>query len=444
MKSNSIFYRHVLIAILVFFSSIFSSLYGEIWDDEQYNYQITCGCYPSNFATTYSAVRFDTHLYVGGDRYEFEFVEQSGDLEINYFDKYIDPAYWYHDAWGYYPTSPINYTKYMKLYFNVLKNDIEPGASRTFKLRWKTRHVGVATWSEWEYTDPFTVSVSDIDVSGQSGTLCTTSRTYSISAPSGYSTTWSFSNSSLVTTSSGTGTSALLTGSCNVTGDGVLTFTMTQSNCPTFQASRTINVNGPDPTDLSFRALYTDGSPAPKSGSIYLLCPYTHYHIYLDNDISYSCGVSNLTWTIPANWTKNYQYANMISIYTGASPGGQVIVKGQTCCASCGSNMSLLTGYFGNYYNCGGYYMAIPNPGSEFIDIDFSPEAAELKETSSSIDLEIKLVDKMGTVVCSDNVYSFPYRINTGKLPEGNYVVMIRDKKASTKTYDSFQVVIEH
>ena len=88
--------------------------------------------------------------------------------------------------------------------------------------------------------------------------------------------------------------------------------------------------------------------------------------------------------------------------------------------------------------------MASPNPGSEYVDIDFVPEATELRATSSTLDLEVKLVDKMGTVVCTENVFSFPYRINTGKLKGGNYVVMIRDKKAKSKTYESFQILIEH
>lgn len=243
-----------------------------------------------------------------------------------------------------------------------------------------------------------------------------------------------------MTSSSGSGTSASLTGSCNDIGDGILTFTMTKASCPNLTTARTINVNGPKASDLGFTVKYTNGTPAPYNQ----MCANTHYHIYLDNDASASCGVSNLTWTIPAGWSKNYQSSNMISIYTNSSPGGQVIVKGQTCCSGCGSNMSLTTGYFGVYYSCGGYYMASPNPGSEYIDIDFTPDAVEMKSTSSSLDLEVKLVDKMGTVISTENVYSFPYRINTSKLPEGNYVVLIRDKKLSSKTYDSFQVLIEH
>lgn len=223
---------------------------------------------------------------------------------------------------------------------------------------------------------------------------------------------------------------------------------MTKASCPTFTATRTINVNGPKASDLSFRALYTTGSPAPKPGSIYLLCPNTHYHIYLDNAASASCGISNLTWTIPAGWTKNYQSSNMISIYTNSSPGGQVIVKGQTCCSGCGSNMSLTTGYFGVYYSCGGYYMASPNPSSDYIDIDFAPESLDLKQTSLSQDILLQVYDQMGVIVLNEEVRSLPHRINTSKLKKGNYVIHITNQSIKGEVYapvsESIQILVEH
>jgi hypothetical protein len=368
----------------------------------------------------------------------------SGDLAIDDFECIPDGRDWYVDGTTYYWISPDTELKRITLDFSVLKNDIQPGESRNFRLKYRQKDHRDDDWNSYQYSQQFTVSVEDVPISGTAGVLCNSSRTYSITGLTGYSNTWSFSPSNLVTSSSGSGTSASLTGSCNAIGDGTLTFTMTKASCPTLITSRTIMVNGPNHSDLEMNAYYTSGSPAPKSGSTYLLCANTHYHIYLDNDVSHACGLSSFTWTIPTGWTKNYQSSNMISIYTGSSPGGQVSVKGQTCCSGCGSNMSLLTDYFGTYYSCGGYYMASPNPGSEYVDIDYAPEATELKATSSTLDLELKLVDKMGTVVCTENVYSFPYRINTSKLKEGNYLVMIRDKKANSKSYESFQILIEH
>jgi hypothetical protein len=138
----------------------------------------------------------------------------------------------------------------------------------------------------------------------------------------------------------------------------------------------------------------------------------------------------------------------MISIYTNSSPGGQVIVKGQTCCSGCGSNMSLTTGYFGIYYSCGGYFMASPNPGSNYIDIDFAPEAEELKQTSYDQKIELRVYNKMGIIVLAETVTSLPYRIETSNLPEGNYVVyMVTQKKNGKdkeKKVESLQIIVEH
>ena len=439
----------LLIPVLIFNLAVFA---GE--EFESYDHINDCECYSSGLSTSYIAVEIDDILPHLSTAYQFTLVDIGGDLTIDSYD--ADPNYTmtYNSGWGGYMQTvtgvdenynPITYAHCQIVFeYDVNKADIEQGATRTYKLRYKRKTSQNGSWSGWTDADTFTVGFDDITVGGSTGTLCNSSQSYPISAPTGYTINWSFSNSNLVTSSSGSGTSASLTGTCNAFGDGTLTYTMTKTGCVTYQTSKTINVNGPDPTDLELNAYYTNGSPAPKGGSTYLLCANTHYHIYLDNDISYSCGVTSLTWTIPSGWTKNYQSSNMISIYTGSSPGGQVSVKGQSCCSGCGSNMSLLTGYFGIYYSCGGYYMASPNPGSDYVDIDFTPEAVELKMTSSSLELEIKLVDKMGTVLRTENVYSFPHRINTSKLKEGNYIVLIRDKKASTKAYDSFQILVEH
>jgi len=424
-----------------------SSIELKAGDFEVHDYTIPCTCYPNDFYTNYNAIEV-TDIAGTYEVYEFRIVELGGDLNVSSALIDIENGDWFWDPYhkGLGATELTDgISEKIGLKVTVAKNNIAPpGAYRNYKLQYKVKDIN-HNWSDWIDTEVFTVSVAEVPITTNTpGVVCTTSRPYSISPPTGYSSSWSFSPSSMVTSSSGSGTSASLTGSCNGIGDGTLTFTMTKASCPTLTTSRTIMVNGPNHADLEMKAYYTNGNPAPKGGSTYLLCPNTHYHIYLDNDISYSCGVSNLTWTIPAGWTKNYQSSNMISIYTNSSPGGQVIVKGQTCCSGCGSNMSLLTGYFGTYYSCGGYYMASPNPGSEYIDIDFTPEAAEMKSTSSSLDLEIRLVDKMGTVISIENVNSFPHRINASKLPEGNYIVLVRDKKVNSKTYDSVKILIEH
>ncbi|MFO7881989.1 MAG: T9SS type A sorting domain-containing protein [Kosmotogaceae bacterium] len=218
-----------------------------------------------------------------------------------------------------------------------------------------------------------------------------------------------------------------------------MTYTLTRSGCPTFHTSKTIQVNGPDPSYVDLDVYYSDGTHAPRAGVTWLLCPYTTYHIYLDNNSS--CQTSNYSWTIPSGWTKYYQYQNMISINTNSSPGGNVIVNGQTCCTGCGSNVNILSDYLGTYYNCGGgYFMASPNPGDSYIEIDVDKEEAKLKQISFEGDILLKLFDKMGTVKLTTEFKNFPYRIDTGNLPEGLYVVLIMNGK----NINSLELIVKH
>jgi hypothetical protein len=294
-------------------------------------------------------------------------------------------------------------------------------------------------YSESEYQYAGRNYYKRLRISGPS-TVCTSSSTYSLqNLPAGTTATWSVSPSSRVSTSSGSGTSASISAASCTIGDATITFAINDSGTIVYE-SKQIHVVGPDATDFGFRALYTNGTPAPMGGSTYLLCANTHYHIYLDNDASTSCGVSNLTWTIPSGWTKNYQSSNMISIYTNSSPGGQVTVKGQTCCSSCGSNVSFTTGYFGTYYSCGGYYMASPNPGSEFIDISLADEESNLKSAQISRDIRITIYNNTGSIVHTNSINELPYRINTSELPIGSYVIRIMDGNIN----ETIRVLVDH
>lgn len=438
--------RYFFVILFTFIVLSFCKIQAQVISCTTYNHTSDFKCYPNDLSATFQMAKFQSGFSPSGYACLFGINELDGDLDVSSTTVTPDSnsTFWSSNWEGY---RPYTYGSYMYIDFTyeVDKNDVLQGKTKRYEFKYKIKYAADDDFSTWIVIDTFSVDIEGLCIiTNHSGVLCSSQETYSIATPAGYSTSWAFSNSTLVTPSSGSTTYASITGTCNRPEDGVLTFTLTQSGCPTHVFTRDITVNGPDPTNLSLSAYYTNGNPAPKGGSTYLLCANTHYYIYLDNDFSYACGVSNLTWTIPSGWTKNYQSSNMISIYTGSSPGGQVSVKGQTCCSGCGSNMSLITDYFGIYYSCGGYYMASPNPGSEYVDVDYAPEATELIATSSTLDLELKLVDKMGTVVCTENVFSFPHRINTSKLKEGNYVVMIRDKKADSMAYESFQILIEH
>jgi len=273
--------------------------------------------------------------------------------------------------------------------------------------------------------------------------VCTSNSTFTLtSLPPGASATWSFSPA-LVTPSSGSGTSATFHGSsCSYMGEGTLTFTINRSGCfPLQMTKRNIIVNGPDYSDVELNVLYSDGRPAPKAGSTWLLCPNTHYHIYLINNSS--CQTSNYNWTIPSGWTLNYQYNNMISIYTNASPGGNVIVKAQTCCADCGSSVTINSTYFGYYYNCGYGFSMYPNPTSDAITITINEAAFIDSKDLDELDqvtYTIRFYNRLGTLVSTVKRTGINFNIPLPKLSDGTYIVEVSDGKNSYRE----QLIIKH
>jgi hypothetical protein len=130
----------------------------------------------------------------------------------------------------------------------------------------------------------------------------------------------------------------------------------------------------------------------------------------------------------------------MISINTNSQPGGQIMVDATTCCTGCGSKRILID-YVGQYWDCGGgYFMASPNPADSYIDIDVDKEKKTADGVSVANEYALTIIDKMGMVKYTDEFKEFPYRINTGELPEGLYIInLLYEGKIS-----SIKVVIEH
>lgn len=307
-----------------------------------------------------------------------------------------------------------------------------------YKSKWGSGCLWEHDWDECPYTVGTARRYYErLKISGPTN-VCTSNSTFSLAnLPPGVSTTWSVVPSNRVSPSSGTGSSAVFSGSCSNIGKATVTFAISAAGTTGYN-SKDFNSCGPDPADIELEMRYTDGSLAPKSGSVYLQCPNTHYHITLINTTG--CSASSLSWTLPTGWSVNYQYSNMISIYTNSSPGGQVILKGQTCCSACGSNVTLLTQYFGIYYSCGGYYMASPNPGSDFIDINVAQEASSLKSAPIDRDIMVTVYNNTGSVVHSASINGFPYRIDTSELPIGSYLIRIIDGK----TNETIRILVDH
>jgi len=178
------------------------------------------------------------------------------------------------------------------------------------------------------------------------------------------------------------------------------------------------------------------GSP-PGSGDMYYLCPNTTYNIFYYN-YDNNCQTSNFVWDLPYGWTKHWDYGHILSINTNDYPYGLLDVKANHCCADI-IPVKVYTLYFAEA-DCGEYFMAYPNPSTEFVDIDVVKDKISSEELISDIKTSLSIVDKSGTVRFSTTFKGFPYRVNTIDLPNGIYFMNIqfKDKRSSIR------LVIKH
>ena len=80
----------------------------------------------------------------------------------------------------------------------------------------------------------------------------------------------------------------------------------------------------------------------------------------------------------------------MVSVTTNSYPGGNIIVKAQTCCTGCGSNVQILSDYVGTDYNCGyGYMSFTPNPANDEITVELNTDNIAEYKTGTAWTLEI-------------------------------------------------------
>jgi len=150
------------------------------------------------------------------------------------------------------------------------------------------------------------------------------------------------------------------------------------------------------------------------------------------------------SWTYPSGWYYYSQWTNHIQLQTPILPEnmtyGSVRVSVTNACGT-SSGYSGITVYPG--YNCGGYYMASPNPAATHTEIDIASEDAKELETSYDSNITLTVVDKMGSPVMKVNVESLPYKLDTSKLPNGEYVVqIISQPKDQEPLIDSIKLIV--
>ncbi len=206
-------------------------------------------------------------------------------------------------------------------------------------------------------------------------------------------------------------------GTSNI-GYSIISLNITTPSGVTSSTHNYVGVNMPYPGNLSFSLFNTNGTP------VSYMCPETHYHIYLNNDDD--CSLSNYNWIIPSAWTENYTWSNMISVYTGSTPGGMVEVYANTCC---GMNTKVFTDYLSGGYCRSSYSMRLsPNPttGETTLSIETTSDDTEFNE-NVEWELEVyspaQLLKEKKTNLRGKNA-----KIQTSGWTEGIYIVRVKYK----------------
>jgi hypothetical protein len=212
----------------------------------------------------------------------------------------------------------------------------------------------------------------------------------------------------------------------------------TLSHNGTVEYIRNFIINGPREDLVSISVLdYYGGSPA-KYGDTYYLCPNTIYYVYYNNNDN-NCTTSGIDWDLPYGWSEYYRYNNFISINTNDYPDGYLEVNAIRDCCDDETARFVRSQYFGAA-ECGGYFMAFPNPSSDFVDIDINKEKISQSEISTGSNCFLTIVDKTGLIKSKTKFSGFPYRLDTSSLPDGIYFInlQINDKKSTIR------LVIKH
>jgi len=262
-------------------------------------------------------------------------------------------------------------------------------------------------------TGPWQVCSDDVDFTLQN-------------APEGSSVTWT---AAYVTPSSETGTTATFHSTCTEAALGCVTFTVSNlcGGTASTTVSKTFMSAGPHPDSCKLYVTYSTGEPAPKPAGQYLLCPYTYYYFYVNN--TSDCSTSDYDWTLPPSITLAYTYNNMACVYTGYNPGGNVIVKANTCC-ECEDEVKILSDYVGTYYNCGYRYMSFtPNPTADETIMELETNNIENYSEENEWGLEI-FNQQLILMHKTSRLKNKKYTISTSGWQEGIYYVrvIIKDK----------------
>jgi len=181
-------------------------------------------------------------------------------------------------------------------------------------------------------------------------------------------------------------------------------------------------INGPREDHVSISVLDSHGGSPTKYGDTYYLCPNTNYTISYNN-YDDSCTTSNFSWGLPYGWSKNWEYNNQVSINTNNNPDGFLSISALT--SYCNENIQVLNPYFGAS-ECGEYFVLYPNPAESFVVVDIMKDKFSSEKISYEEDCTLTIMDKVGISKDIVKFKGFPYTLDTSKLKEGLYFVIIQ------------------
>ena len=323
------------------------------------------------------------------------------------------------------------YTAVINVAFSVDDKDITPGRYRDIKFKYH-RSVFPNNYNSWLSLQTVTsdASVDDLTINGSYLVCYSPNKTYTIDGdPASSSFDWTKS-SNLTQVGGSTSASYVVHAiSTSVYDDAWVNVEVSKGAC-TWEIQKDLWVG-------KFQATAVTGTAA--------VCPDELYTYTAQVPGGHSSSY-NYDWTYPGNWIWQAEMENWIRLKTAMyNPQyGTVRVRITNTCGTSGySGMTVYPGY-----NCGGYYMAFPNPGSNYVDIDINPKMSTSMEDIYNNDISLSVYNKMGIVVLNSNVESLPYRIDTSGLPNGEYVVKIitrkKDGTEKDQRFESLKITVNH
>lgn len=92
--------------------------------------------------------------------------------------------------------------------------------------------------------------------------------------------------------------------------------------------------------------------------------------------------------------------------------------------------------------------MTVPNPSSEFVDLDLDPTIASAEDVLSESVISVTVTDKMGVVKFKSEVTTLPFRIETQKWLNGEYLVSIltvnKGRKDKVQNVETIKILVNH